>query len=97
MNIMNFMLGFVLGVGLGCGFYLYLIARDKNLIHIHDDEMVVKRPHPSMVLVQVSPNVARRLINYQGELQPPNPTEARALHPERTSLGFLKKSIDEAT
>lgn len=85
---------FMLGSGVGVLIYSFVIARDKDLVHLQDDEVIIKRPLPQFVLVQVTPDVARRLVSTGGDLDVPKAhSEARALYPER-SMNELKKRLD---
>lgn len=74
-----------LGIVLGGLLYSLIIARDRTLVHLHVDEVIIKRPMPEFVLVQVTPEIARRLVQYEGDLEPKNSSEARALYPERAT------------
>lgn len=93
MMILYFVLTFIAGSFVSMSLYAFMIARDKNLVHLQEDEVVIKRPLPQFVLVQVTPDVARRLVNTGGEVDLPNKAEARALYPER-SMGEQQKRLD---
>lgn len=53
---------FLLGAICGVLIWMYLASRDEQIVRLADDEVIIKKPHESMVLVQVTPDVARRLV-----------------------------------
>ena len=77
-------IAFFIGILMGGFLWALVVARDSKIAHLKEDEVIIKRPMKDFILVQVTPEIARRLINFQGELVSPTSTEARALHPERT-------------
>ena len=77
-------ISFIVGIVIGSFGAMFIIANDNSLAKINEDEVIIKRPDPNLILVQVTPEIARRLINDSGELIPPNPSEARAMYPERS-------------
>lgn len=68
---------------MGGGLWAFIMSRDKDIIHLKEDEIVVKKPSPEFVLIQVTPDIARRLVYYEGKLEPKNTSEARSMYPER--------------
>ena len=70
--------GFVVGYA-ACG---YLIANDESVIKVADDEMIVKRPADGLILVAVSPTVARRIVMQSDKEFRKNSQEARDLYSE---------------
>lgn len=85
MTELYYALFFIGGIILGAVGWAVVIARDEEVVKLQPDEVIIKRPHPELILVQVAPDVARRLINSGGDMIiSPNKTEARALYPERT-------------
>lgn len=81
--VMWFVLIFSLGIAVGAIVWSYVMANDPKVAKLQDDELIIKRPQDNMVLVQVTPEVMRRLVNFGGDVASPNSTEARSLYPER--------------
>jgi hypothetical protein len=63
---------FVIGYALAT----YLIAKDKDLFRLAEDEIIVKKPVDGLVLVAVPPHVMRRLITHPEGF---DSTEARSM------------------
>lgn len=93
MSYLYLFLAFLAGGSFSVVVYALLISRDKDLVHLQADEVIIKRPLPEFILVQVTPDVARRLISTGGEMEVPNKSEARALYPER-SLGERQRQME---
>lgn len=89
--VLFFFGGLTVGAIAGAIGWTLVIARDADLLKLAPDEVVIKKPMPELVLVQVTPEVARRLINFGGDTISPNKAEARALYPERTFKGKIRR------
>jgi hypothetical protein len=84
MNEVMMVVPFGVGVLFGFAAAILIALKDRSLINLKDDEVVIKKPNPELILVQVTPEVARRLVNTGGDLEAKSPSEARALYPERS-------------
>lgn len=87
--ILCLLVGFALGV---CA-AMYFVSRDNDLVHLQEDEVIIKRPMSDFVLVQVTPEVARRLVQNKGEEIGPNASEARSLYPEKAMKSMSRPNV----
>lgn len=55
----------------------YLIAKDKDVVRLHSDEIIVKKPAEGLVLVAVTQQVARRIVLERSGLDKKISLEAR--------------------
>lgn len=69
-----FLLGYIAAV--------IIFAKDKDLIKLKANEVIVKKPGEGLVLVAVPPDVMRKLIMEPVES---NGTEARTLYPRKSA------------
>jgi hypothetical protein len=53
-SVVSFVAGFFLA--------MIIVSRDKDLIRLHDDELIVKKPENGLILAAVQPDVLRRLV-----------------------------------
>lgn len=70
---------FLGGAFFGVFVWMWLASRDEQIVRLGEDEVIIKKPHESMVLVQVTPDVARRLV-YNSETNENAWPEARKMY-----------------
>lgn len=74
------------GVGIGFFVWSWFASRDRQLVYLSEEEVIIKRPDANMVLVQVTPDVARRLVNTAAGEQEKASVEARNLYRGRPAF-----------
>lgn len=74
------LIGVVVGGVFGYALSSYLIAKDPSVIHILDDEVVVKKPANGLVLVAAPPDVVRKLVVQKDIVEEKSSVEARELY-----------------
>jgi hypothetical protein len=56
------MIWFVVGLIFGATLAVVIISKDRSLVRVSDDEVIVKRPKDGLTLVAAHPDILRRLV-----------------------------------
>jgi len=75
---------------------VFATARDKSIVSLQEDETIIKKPNEGFVLIQVTPDVARKVIQKYGELDG-NKYEARSLYDRYNRAMMTAKDAERKT
>lgn len=71
------------GLVIGAVTMAFIISRDESLMKVDENHVVVMKPQENHVLVQVTPDVLRRMVLSGNESDQIKVAEARNLYPEK--------------